>query len=69
MFVRASRFITLRVLQPKIVTYVDEADLQKQMDAAEAETRQVSGDDDDDESGPVSGGDSGDEKAEGGTAE
>ncbi|KAF0296239.1 Eukaryotic translation initiation factor 2 subunit 1 [Amphibalanus amphitrite] len=43
-------------MAPKIVTDVDEADLQKQMDTAEAETRQVAGDDS--ESGSGSGSDS-----------
>jgi len=41
-------------MAPKIVTDIDEADLQKQMDNAEAETRQVAGDDDE-ESGSGSG--------------
>lgn len=44
------------ILQPKVVTATDEADLAKQMERAEMENTEVAGDDDDeeDEEGQVS---------------
>lgn len=51
-------------MAPKIVTDVDEADLQKQMENAEAETRQVAGDDSESGSGSGSDGEGGEEAGE-----
>ena len=53
-------------MAPKVVTATDEADLAKQMERAELENAEVSGDDDDDEQVGMGGKVSGDEDGENG---